>query len=190
MRTFGAIELPGLALPGGFPREGLSAPHHLTLRFLGEIPPEAVGRAREAFSDAVRTAAPFRLTVAGYGAFPDRHRPRIAFAEITDGRSEVVALARSLDDALARRGFPREGRPFVPHVTLARGRPTLPDAMRRAITEGPRGPTLGTAWVDAVVLFSSQLTPAGPIHVAVARFPLGSGLGGAPEGSLPSGRQD
>ncbi len=190
MRAFGAIELAELALPEGFPRGSPSASRHLTLRFLGEIPSEAVERARAAFEEAAGRSAPFRLTVAGFGAFPDLQRPRIAFAAVAEGRAEVITLAGRLDDALAARGFAREGRPFVPHVTVARGRPSLPDAVRRAVAAGPTGPTLGETWVDEIVLFSSRLTPSGPIHTALARLPLGPGRPPRPEGTLLPRRQD
>jgi 2'-5' RNA ligase len=62
-------------------------------------------------------------------------------------------------------GFPPEGRPFRPHITLGRvreGHRLPPGAIDQLENVAP-----GTAFLaDRVVLFESRLTPAGPVYGA------------------------
>ncbi len=94
---------------------------HLTMKFFGEVPP---GRL-EVIEEAVRAAAPgtgaLPLQLADLGAFPDERRPRIIWVGL-----DAPPALELLQDRLERRaesiGFPLEGNPFRPHVTLARVR--------------------------------------------------------------------
>ena len=69
---------------------------HMTLQFLGEIPPERVKALKEILLSAARTCGPFDLALDA--------------AEISD----------TLGQLLTENGFVVERRAFVPHVTLAR----------------------------------------------------------------------
>jgi 2'-5' RNA ligase len=94
---------------------------HLTVKFFGEVPP---GRL-EVIEEAVRAAVPgtgaLPLRLAEIGAFPDPRRPRIIWVGL-----EAPPALELLQDRLERLaeaiGFPPEGIPFRPHVTLARVR--------------------------------------------------------------------
>ncbi|QNK42580.1 RNA 2',3'-cyclic phosphodiesterase [Caproicibacter fermentans] len=89
---------------------------HLTIAFLGEIPPEKLGEVRGAM-DSVG-AAPFFLHVGGFGYFR-REDGNIFWAGVE--RSEhLTGLYRQLYEQLQNRGFRLEKRAFRPHLTLAR----------------------------------------------------------------------
>jgi 2'-5' RNA ligase len=53
------------------------------------------------------------------GAFPSARRARVVWAGVEGRHDELASLARSVDRSLEF-GFPREERPFAPHLTLAR----------------------------------------------------------------------
>lgn len=93
---------------------------HLTLRFLGPTLDERV----PALSDAIRAAAdgvaPFRVRLAGGGAFPGPGRPRVLWLGVTEGVERLGGLAHSLEERLVAAGWPRDERPFRAHLTLAR----------------------------------------------------------------------
>lgn len=98
---------------------------HLTLAFIGET--GAVQAAKDALDEL--KAAPFPLTLSGAGRFGDLYWAGIRASK------PLGDLAASVQDALRRRGFDIEKRPFKPHITLARrvvaeGLPeiALPDA--------------------------------------------------------------
>jgi 2'-5' RNA ligase len=94
---------------------------HLTMKFFGEVPP---GRL-EVIEEAVRAAVPgtgaLALQLAGIGGFPDSRRPRIIWVGL-DAPPGLELLQDRLERLAEAIGFPPEGTPFRPHVTLARVR--------------------------------------------------------------------
>ncbi len=78
----------------------------------------------------------------------------------------VSELQAACERAAVAAGFPREGRPFRPHVTLGRWR----DRVRR-----PAAPPLdlGTTRLGPVILYQSELRPPGAVHTPLQEFPLG-----------------
>ena len=92
---------------------------HMTLKFLGGVPPRLLDEVIAAVGDAAAEHTAFRARLAGLGAFPSPRRARIVWAGMEGRHGEFAALARSVDRALAHE-FPAEERPFAAHLTLAR----------------------------------------------------------------------
>ncbi len=167
MRLFVALELPGEikdALCGAIASlkaQGVSANFtrrenmHLTLAFIGETPRLAEAKAA---LDTVR-ARPFRVALAGSGAFGDllwaglRREPDLDF------------LAAKVREALRAAGFALDPKPFRPHITLA----------RRAVCEGK--PELDLPAVSApvadFVLMRSDRVDGRLVYTTVFRKALG-----------------
>ncbi|MBI1799602.1 MAG: RNA 2',3'-cyclic phosphodiesterase [Candidatus Eisenbacteria bacterium] len=95
---------------------------HFTLRFLGEIGADGLGRASEAAREAVAGRQSFDVALGAPGAFPSSARSRVLWLGLSSGSEELTALAQDLDLTLARRGFGHAARPFSPHLTLGRVR--------------------------------------------------------------------
>src|ERR1700738_155084 len=93
---------------------------HLTRKFLGDIPVTNVEAALQATERAAKTVEPFQLTVVDCGAFPPKSQPRVLWVGIEDPSGQLALLHRTLEDECAKAGFPREPRPFHPHLTIAR----------------------------------------------------------------------
>ena len=139
---------------------------HLTLQFLGNQSEETLAEAEGALTEAAADSAPLAITLHGVGAFPGLERPRIFWVGVAQGALEARALQARVADALARRGFPREDRPWHPHLTIGRvhderrwrrdAGPELRTALARAATT-----TFGTLRVAEVALMRSDLSPAG-----------------------------
>ncbi|MDQ7857370.1 MAG: RNA 2',3'-cyclic phosphodiesterase [Armatimonadota bacterium] len=187
-RTFVAVEL-GERMRAGIARlqEELRAagarlrwvrPDHLhfTLRFLGELPPAQVARAVVATRDAVATIAPFALTLGGLGAFPSLERPQVVWVGTIAGADALVALARAVNEALARAKFPADGRPFRPHVTLGRARDDRQWGELVRALHRYRDVILGDDQVIAVTVMESRLLPDGPVYTVREQVPLSHGL--------------
>jgi RNA 2',3'-cyclic 3'-phosphodiesterase len=138
---------------------------HFTLKFLGEIPEEAAGRAVAALERVTAGLAPFPLRSAGLGGFPTAERPSVLWAGVTDGKAELSALADAVERELVADGFPRERKPFKPHLTLGRVREgaRVPAAVPQMLAQA-HGQEFGTARVERVVLMRSELTPRGSIY--------------------------
>jgi RNA 2',3'-cyclic 3'-phosphodiesterase len=116
---------------------------------------------------------PFEARIRGLGAFPSAGRPRVVWAGVTEGASEMTALARRVDAALAALGFPRDERPFSPHVTLGRVRrpgsnPALTDALAGAAAR-----EFGQIQVPTASLMRSELGPRGARYTELAAVRLG-----------------
>src|SRR5436309_13501438 len=92
---------------------------HLTVKFLGEteegLIPEIVTTLREATAGV----PPVEIRVRGTGAFPSLGRMSVIWVGV-EGAEPIAKVADSLEAALEALGFPREGRPWKAHVTLAR----------------------------------------------------------------------
>lgn len=97
---------------------------HLTIKFLGDIPVSEINKLSQASTRAVASLAPFKLTAEHCGTFPSHGPPRVLWIGITDPAAALARLYESLDEECAAAGFPREMRPFHPHLTLARIRQT------------------------------------------------------------------
>ena len=132
---------------------------HITLRFLGELSLAVVERVRSAV--AAVTVQPFDIELHRAGTFPNLARPRTLWLGGDRGAPELTALAGRVNDALFEVSIPRNGRPFSPHMTLARsdGLP-LPPALMRELERVP-----SVAWrCSDISLMRSRLTPRGAVY--------------------------
>lgn len=150
---------------------------HLTLHFLGEVDPELLTPLQRELGTAFATGAPMELTVTGVGAFPPRGRAKVLWAGIeTAGdlaglQASVVAAARravGADDDRDR------GRPFHPHLTLARCRRPWPRGAVERLAAGFGDDHSRPFTVDHGTLIESRLGPGGPRYRAVESYPLGA----------------
>lgn len=94
---------------------------HLTLKFLGEVEPTGEAEIVYAVQSAVRGAKPFTIALDGYGAFPSIARPRVLWIGC-EAAPPLELLQHRVEQAFAEIGYPVEGRPFHPHLTLGRAR--------------------------------------------------------------------
>jgi RNA 2',3'-cyclic 3'-phosphodiesterase len=95
---------------------------HLTLKFLGEVAEDDLGPVTQALEPLREEQEPFEVSTSGFGAFPSQKRARILWAGVGEGSELLRDLARSVEDLLEPVGFGREGRPYVPHLTLGRAK--------------------------------------------------------------------
>lgn len=146
---------------------------HFTLKFLGEIAEGRLAKVANAVREAARRTRPFTITLAGAGAFPSVRRPQVVWVGVSEGSDTLVALSRDLDGALHRMKFPRERRPFRPHLTVARARQggPLPDLSGALSDVGAF--VVGSQAVDAVVVMESQLHPSGATYRPIEEVGLG-----------------
>ena len=146
---------------------------HLTLKFLGDVSQEDLGRLAEALEPVRERHEPFEASISGFGAFPSPRRARILWAGIGEGAAELRALARDVEESLEPLGFEREDRTYVPHLTLgrARGRPVALETV-----ETVESPSLVPEFfVCHAELVESVLGGAGAAYSTLAAYPLSEG---------------
>ena len=147
---------------------------HLTLKFLDEVPLVEIPRVSEMVAQAAAGSEPFELEIRGAGAFPSAGRPRTVWLGAVDGAEPLRTLQKMLEKSLAKLGFRKEPRRFEPHLTIGRvrgGGPGVVELGRRLKEHADFA--AGRFMVTELVVFSSQLTPSGPIYEALSRTRLG-----------------
>ena len=158
---------------------------HITLKFIGEQPPERVDAIRERLRRIESSA--FEIRFGGYGFFPTAKAPRVFWIGIEAG-PQLAELAEKIDMAVAELGIPREDRPFSPHLTLARagGRSGSPKWRKG---DGPNSAfaalekrlaamgelDFGGMTAHEFILYQSQLSPGGSKYTKLQRFKLEQG---------------
>ena len=188
-RLFVAVPLPPAAVAdatrlvdgvragplGRVPRWVHLANLHLTVRFLGDTPPDLVPDVALAVADAVRGAAAFDVVLAGAGLFPGERKPRTLWLGIERGAAELGALADALDPALEPLGWPPDERAYRPHLTVARldsSSPADGNAVAAALREAAAAWRTGFR-AERVVLYRSILGGGPPRHEPLVEVPLG-----------------
>nr|WP_277754198.1 RNA 2',3'-cyclic phosphodiesterase [Porphyrobacter sp. GA68] len=140
---------------------------HLTLRFIGEVPPL---QAQEIAAELGRVAMqPFSLGLRGVGHFERKGAAHTLWAGVADSPALGVLHGR-VERACRRTGHPVETRRFAPHVTLAR---LNRSAGSIAGWLAAHGDFASIPWpVDHMILYESQLTASGACYDPVVRYPL------------------
>lgn len=186
MRLFIAINLPAreqqaiasatTALRAASPGVTWVAPDclHVTMKFLGEQPSEAVERLRESLTPVAARYQPMRLEIGGVGAFPGFRSPRIVWLGIAH-EPKLELLHHDLEVACEKIGYTLDGRAFRPHVTLGRVREDVRAPERDALVTHARA-VRHHATVDArsIDIMQSELSRTGPRYTVLAELPLGT----------------
>jgi len=138
-----------------------AAQMHLTLGFFGDVPEDVDLALREKLS--VIVFGVFFLPVVGVGTFPPKGPPKIIWIGVGRGHPHLFQLHKRAQEAALGAGLEPELRPFHPHVTLARCQRISPQSVRKFLKANVDFDG-GMIRVDSFHLYSSKLTPAGPIH--------------------------
>lgn len=138
---------------------------HLTLRFIGEVPGSVVEEVCNILASLKHSR--FDMHVKGIGVFPTIHRPRVVWAGVAEGSSEVAMLHDMVEKELRRLRIPADREEFTPHITLLRvksGRGV--DKLVKLVDEF-KDADFGVTPVERIVLKKSTLTPRGPIYTDI-----------------------
>jgi 2'-5' RNA ligase len=141
---------------------------HLTLKFLGEVRDKDVPKLSEALA-TVKASGPIEISATHVQCFPPSGPIRI----ISAGMPRVptlLRLASDIDDACFQVGFPKEARPWTPHVTIGRAKAPLRPALRARLSPAAGQLPSATMRVDRFALISSKLTQAAASYATVAVF--------------------
>ena len=147
---------------------------HLTLSFLGEIPPEALENAKQSVSEATTGQNALNLSFDRLGAFPNMIQPRIVWVGLNGELAGLISLQTKLDQLLRRRGLSLEERRFSPHLTLARIRDEASPSDRQLLGQTLSSTKINQAHFSArsISLIKSLLTPYGPSYSTLFRAEL------------------
>lgn len=147
---------------------------HLTLKFLGNVPPEKVETLGEALRTIIGPFVPFAMEISDVGTFPPGRRARVVWAGVKKGAEVVCELAEAVEQGLIPFGFPVENRRFRPHLTIGRIKSVKQIGRLLDLLKLNKAKKFGRFQVKSVALIQSVLTPAGPEYTVLKNCPLGS----------------
>jgi 2'-5' RNA ligase len=139
---------------------------HLTLKFLGDVSPPNVELLSQMLRAEMDLFNCFDLRLNGLGSFPNLKRPRVLYIGI-QAPAALEALQRGIESGSSRLGYGSEERGFSPHLTIGRVKQNVTATEQQAIRhalENTQIDSLGTARVNSVELFKSDLKPTGSVY--------------------------
>ncbi|HKW12430.1 MAG TPA: RNA 2',3'-cyclic phosphodiesterase [Gemmatimonadaceae bacterium] len=146
---------------------------HLTVKFLGEQADELAPRITESMNAVGSRNRVVDAQIGGVGAFPNLRRPRVVWIGVSP-EPKLELLHHDVETACEALGVPIDGKPFRPHLTLARVKPraaksdTLHNLARAA-----KGVTLAEdVVISSIDLMESELTTVGSRYRLLSSSPL------------------
>ena len=144
---------------------------HLTLKFLGEIEDNQLATVCEISKQVAALHKNFTLDIETVGSFGGKSA-KVVWVGAGKGADELIAMQKDLDDRLEEAGYPKEEREFSAHLTLCRVRNPKAGFKLADVCKTFADYKLGSISVDAVRVYQSQLTPAGPIYTVLGNYKL------------------
>jgi 2'-5' RNA ligase len=146
---------------------------HLTLGFFGNVSEDVELKLREKLT-AIQFSA-FFLPVHGVGSFSVRGAPKIIWIGVGKAHPHLFQIHKRVQEAALAAGIEPELRSWHPHITMARCRDVSAQALRKFLQSNAEF-DVGMIRVEAFHLYSSSLTPAGPIHTRELTVHCSGGL--------------
>ncbi len=184
MRLFLAIDIPSAArenlvrLQKAFRSLDLEASWvppanvHLTLKFLGETRPGQIPELQERMVKSASETPRFSVSLCGVGVFPHWRNPRVLWVGMEDPENGLLPLIRRIEDETAAMGFPRDARPQVPHLTLARIKSPKGRGRLRQQAEALEPHLSAPFEVASFQLIESELSRQGARYTTLGEFTL------------------
>ena len=144
---------------------------HLTVKFLGFTPENAISSLSTDLDAIAKANNPFDLSVSGTGCFPSESKPSILYLGLTGNIKALSKLVKDTEELLIERGYPKLEDAFFPHITIARIK--YPQKFSPDISS-----FLNSSYdsidfrVNHLQFFSSEILPEGVFYNLLGTFPL------------------
>jgi 2'-5' RNA ligase len=146
---------------------------HITVKFLGDCSAGLADDLVRGFSSLVTAGEALPYQLRGLGALPDLNHAQVLWCGVSADKSRMRDMYCEIERFAGIFGFQPDKRGFAPHLTLARIRKgmiiTLPvkDFLKEHACTG-----FGSSAFRLITLYSSKLTPQGPVYNALGRIHL------------------
>lgn len=141
---------------------------HVTMRFLGDVSPAMVDKIFEEMKKV--QFVPFNVQLKGIGVFPSLSYPRVVWAGISEGVSQLRSVFEQLEPRLRGLGFAPDEHGFSPHLTIARVRSARNKAQLADYVKENATHDFGIIRAECLRLKRSALSPKGPTYSTLREF--------------------
>lgn len=149
---------------------------HVTLKFLGTVEDDDLSQIIEACTRGCASFSEYSVTLGEIKALPRMRTASMLWSTLSDGESQTAALADAAERELTAAGIEKTPRAFSAHITIARARKPKQitfealDAGNRVLYAADEREKKMS--VRGITLFSSTLTPRGPLYQELAHVPF------------------
>ncbi len=141
---------------------------HMTIRFLGDI---TLNTAEKIFAEMQLVKfKPFPVQLTGLGVFPSLNYPRVLWAGMAQGASQLREIFDQLEPRLQSLGLPPDRNAFSPHLTIARVRSARNKSQLAEFVTKHSEYDFGSIEAKCLRLKRSELTPRGPIYSTLKEY--------------------
>jgi 2'-5' RNA ligase len=154
---------------------------HLTIKFLGDTNEDLIEPLRLAIEQAIVGHEAIQIPIERLGLFPRLQQPRVFWVgpseqwEQGNDARRLTELHHAVENCGQSFDFASEGRPWSPHLTLARvkeGERRVGQALAKSgVLDRPMA--VGLLPVESVVLMKSELRPTGSVYTKLWEIKLG-----------------
>jgi RNA 2',3'-cyclic 3'-phosphodiesterase len=146
---------------------------HLTLQFLGNVKENRLAQIIQYLVQATEKHNHFYLSVKTLRVLPKLDYPRIIWVGINDEKQACKALQKSITENMEKLGFKKDGRAFLPHITLGRVRSDNNKETLIGLIKNEKDFSIkAKISVNKITLFYSLITQQGPVYSILEEFPL------------------
>lgn len=147
---------------------------HLTLKFLGDTSPDLLEKIKTNIFSSAGSYSAIPIVISKLGAFPNLHHPRVIWIGL-QAPQVLSDLQYKIEESLIPLGFPKETRPFTPHLTLGRVNQNISvqDLTHLISYLSPlQDIELGSGELKTIHFFRSDLKPTGAIYTSLYHINL------------------
>lgn len=145
--------------------------YHITLAFLGSVPPQKRPSVIRLVGDAMKSQKAFMLEIEGLNVFGPPKSPRVFWGAVNEEK-QLFQLQEIVHKTCVAAGFSLDTRPYHPHITLARKWGGNEDfKMADLVTHNPFKEKILSFQVSEIVLYKSNLEST-PKYESIAAFSL------------------
>lgn len=144
---------------------------HVTLKFIGEVSDEKYKQIETFLAGADFNTGAIALNIIGCGKFGKGRDLNIFWAGLEENQ-KLEDMFNRIEKTLQKAGVPKEDRQFKPHITIARNKKAFNFKPFFELIDQNTDQLISNTTITHFQLFSSQLTPQGPIYTILKEIPI------------------
>jgi 2'-5' RNA ligase len=145
---------------------------HLTLKFIGETPPQDETKIIDAVTKVLENQKSFTIDFNRTGIFGARYAPRVLWLGMQQTPGELLNLEEKILTAFDDIGYLRDRQNFVPHLTLGRIKDLCEKQYFQKVVQAIEQKSYIRQEVNEIILFQSILRPEGAVYKVVKSWKL------------------